>query len=35
MDNEILFSKEILQRFESEVKKRYPKKAFGYFLSVV
>lgn len=33
MDNEILFSKEILQRFESEVKKRYPKKAFGYFLS--
>ena len=33
MCKELIISKELTERFKKEVKDKYPKKAFGYFLS--
>lgn len=33
MKNQVIFNEELLERFIEAVKAKYPKKAFGYFLS--
>lgn len=33
MDDKLIFSKDLLNRFIDQVKNKYPKKSFGYFLS--